>query len=525
MNVPDEPAVWIPPRPEPRWTLRIVGALVVVAALVLGGLKVHDEFVEKCDDGLRKRGPADECIGVTDGSYTFEDQVKPQVSEVIGKIHQANQEAEASNKKVVQIAYAEPLTLGDGADRGWRSLRQGLQGAYLAQKKLNDGSGHGDNPKIKLLLANPGRDANHWEPMVDQLLGMRNDDPPLVGVTGLGQSLENTKRIVESLRERDVPTVGSTVTADQLSDETEGFFRIAQPNSYQAAAMARHLRDQQRNTELRVHLIEDTNEEDIYSKSLRKGFRSAAEAQGLDVGGEYRFTSRENSTADTMAGVAGQICPAAEEVQRHAVYFAGRGRDLREFLDAAAERECRVDVYAGDDTLGVFYNGEEEELAFPTKWRANQKDAPDGGIKVKYTALTHPKVMDDEERGQLKTQFTKAFEPSPQLENGQVMIGYDATWALGKAARKAFLVEANNEEVAAVSVKGVLRGMDGKAGEEGLSGSIEFDRCGNPTPRPLPLVELRPRGKENERYAYRGELRKVESGLNEACELKSHSAD
>ncbi|MEK8172748.1 hypothetical protein NKH77_37790 [Streptomyces sp. M19] len=77
------------------------------------------------------------------------------------------------------------------------------------------------------------------------------------------------------------------------------------------------------------------------------------------------------------------------------VYFAGRGRELKTFIEAVAAdgRKCPIKVITGDDAVGLFYDLQEKENSeeyrkFVTSWRSS-------GVEVQYTALAHPDEASD----------------------------------------------------------------------------------------------------------------------------------
>jgi ABC-type branched-subunit amino acid transport system substrate-binding protein len=499
----DQDGGFIPaPRP-PRWGLRISLAVLVVAALVAGGLWARDYFLIRCGDGVRTQGAYGECIGVTDGSYLFDDRL----ADVTHRIRQENDAVEKSGRPWVAVAYFEPMTLGEG-DRGVDTVLEELRGAYLAQRALNsEAGGYGVTPQIKLLLANSGRRSEQWRPLVDQILGMTHGPHPVVAVAGFGQSRATTKAAVDAFRHAGVPMVGSTVTADRLSaHDPVGFFRVVAPNSQQSAAVANYLLEQQKKHHgYRVQLVKDRNNRDIYSGSLRTGFREAAKKIGLHVDTEeLSFISAAGGVDNALMSVANKVCDQQDPPD--AVYFAGRGRDLRRFIEAAGAggRRCPVTVYTGDDALGVYYGIDPEDDAkayrsFLDRWRESK-------VRVEFTALAHPDAATDIYAGTRNNPYTAfaddyagVFGGSEQLLDGQAMLGYDTTLTVGKAVRGAAGKE-GNDVVDTDTVRQMLVQISDESALRGVTGPIDFDEMGNPGNKPLPLVELRPTTKKA--YAY-----------------------
>jgi hypothetical protein len=512
MVVTAEQESFIPPKPPPRWWLRVTLTLVVVAALVAGGLWAREHFLIRCADGVRVQGPKDECVGVTDGAYHFDEK---HLGEVVGLIHKENEHVERSGLPWVAVAYVEPMTRGEG-DKGWDSIEEELQGAYLAQRELNtEAGGHGTVPQIKLLPANPGSGLRQWHDLVVQILGMTHGKHPVVAVAGFGQSRLTTKRAVDMLRDHGVPMVGSTVTADRLSArDPAGFFRAVSPNSAQSAAVVNHLVKKQQEVEekegrYRVQLVKDRNSDDIYSRSLRTGFTEAVKEKGLQVNPvAMSYLSGHGGVNNALASVADKVCDEPPE----AVYFAGRGRDLRRFIEAAGAdgRRCPVTVFTGDDAVGMFFGlGSDTHSPdyrhFLERWRHSR-------VSVKYTALAHPggseeiyePGKDEPDSGQnpltaFQDGYDDVFGGRDGLLNGQAMLGHDAVLAVGVAIRSAARNQ-GADDVGPDKVLQMLIQIDGDDALAGVSGRIAFDEDGNPRDKKLPLVQLYPRTENAYRF-------------------------
>ncbi|MER7788886.1 hypothetical protein [Streptomyces sp. NPDC097640] len=502
--------VYVPPRPPSRRGLWAAVTLAVVACLVLAGVWwLGDDGPERCAEGVWKRGPGQECVGVTDGSYVF----SPELKKVSEKIRAENRRVEKSGDPWVAVAYTEPMTRSEGGpranDRGPEVVRQAIEGAYLAQRELNDpDSGHGRTPQIKLLLANSGQGGEQWKPLVEQLTTMSGDER-LVGVAGFGQSLETTKSAVDALREAEIPMVGATVAADRLSAEKPVFFRVSSPNRDQTAIAAKYLKGRQdADPRFRVEVVKDIKHDDSYNESLDQDFDRARRAHGLklETAEGQSFVSGSSSTATALAAIADTVCRPERPVK--AVYFAGRGRELKLFLQAltAPGRSCELTVVSGSSAVGVFFDPQAKgSLAVAgdvlTRWKHS-------GIKVLYTAYAHPDATariyprDGNPFRAFRDAYHDArFGGDQELQNGQAMMGHDAVLCLGKASRLA----AGPQGEAAVDAAGVRNMLlqVGKRSElPGLSGRIAFDERGNPKRKPMALVELSPA--ESGHYVYRG---------------------
>ena len=488
-----------PPPPPPRtwqWHAKRVLALALVLTLVI--LFFFTELpgsryaiFDKCADGVEERGEGDECVGVTDGAYVFD----PYLKDVIGLIHEENRNVERSGKPWVSLAYLQPMTLTAG-DRGRESIRQELEGAFLSQHALNRHSegGRGEEPQIKLLLANPGAGGGQWRAVSADLIAMKDDAAHrLVGVAGFGQSLATTQRAIDLLRTAGLPLMGSGTTADSFtSGTTAGFFRIVPPNKDEASAAAKYLREEQgRRPGYRVAVVRDRNGKDLYASSLYEGFAASAGRTGLklrELG--LAYDSSEPGTDSAFSSIADRVCQDRTE----ALYFAGRGLQLRQFVEAMAAggRRCKVTVYTGDDAVGIDDRAwsEQERAQFAARWSAS-------GTTLRYTALAHPQLWATGYPGGKADPFPEFRDRyraltgrnESQLLNGVAITGYDAVLTAGVAIRNA-----GRTKVSAGAVRQMMLQITGSNAVPGISGPIGFAPNGDPQSKSMSLVEMRPTG-------------------------------
>ncbi|MER7111339.1 ABC transporter substrate-binding protein [Streptomyces sp. NPDC000229] len=481
------------PEAPPNWGVRAAVALVVTAALVFGATTVYRHLTQ-CADGVDKTDSG-ECVGVSDGSYAF-----PGLADISARIHQENRRIEASGERWVTVAYMESMS-GGSQDRGLETTRQAVTGAHLAQLALN--SDHDTLPRIRLLLVNTGKGDAHAEKAAATLIERRAEDR-LVAVAGIGQSNAHTRNAVEKLRAAHIPTVGATVAADALASTPPEFFRVSFPARMQAAAAVRYLKQlQDKNPGYRVQEVRDWRKGDEYNSALDAGFDAAAGRAGLKVDDEvipFRSDGDEG-TGNALLGVANKICDAADPPD--AVFFEGRGREIRRLIEAAGTggRRCPITVLSGSSTVGVYFDThsasasggppgpEIKELG--KRWR-------DSGLRVHYTAYTHPEVptrlygKDGGPYTAFEDNYLRIHGGTPKdLSDGQAMLGHDAVYTVGTAARQA-LQTYGTDQVTAQTVRNQLGQINRGNPVRGVSGPIAFDQAtGEPAGRPMALVELR----------------------------------
>ncbi len=479
-----------PPRRWPRVAVAVAAALVLVAAVLAVVHVVRDH--DCATDGTNVGG---ECIGVSDGSYSFESSLTP----VMDRIKEANRAVVKSGKPWVDVAYVEPITKEQDQESVKYGIRKELEGAYLAQQQLNDVQlgGHGEVPQIRLLVANSGLRSEQWQKLSQVLIRRsQRKDHPLVGVAGFGQSRDGTLDLVRALRAAKVPMMGATVTADGLTDPDEvGFFSVSSPNSAQVSAAVKYLKQQQdKAAGYTVAVVRDRNQQDIYNTSLYSDFTRDAAARRLALdGGDLEYVSGIDGVSNAMSAVADRVCDKHPD----AVYFAGRGANLRDFIVAMAapDRRCEVTVLTGDDAVGVYYDGSASAATkeqFAQDWRTSR-------VTVLYTALGHPALPG--------VVYPAAKDPYPafrdlyhqqfggsgdtELQDGQVILGHDAVWTLGEAIREA----AGPAGTVPVTAGSTLNGLVGGNDVTGVSGPIRLGPDGDPQDKPIALVRLETDGR------------------------------
>jgi ABC-type branched-subunit amino acid transport system substrate-binding protein len=349
-----------------NWALvgLVVGGLVAVGIVTL----TPDR---SCGAGVDKRADDDECTGVTDGGHAFMAELGP----VSDRIKAENTKVTKSGKAYATIALMIPMTFteDDVAERA-QVVRE-VQGAYIAQYRANHESG--DEPAIRLVLANPGRDMTRWKEVSDQLAGMAHSGKDrLRAVFGFNLSITRTEQTIAYLtREKGIAVVGGPITADDLGNDRAnprrypGLAKIVPSNRDQARALTHHLKVKPRDT----FLVEDTHADDLYARSLRAAFRT--ETEGTPYSEQY---DSSKAIPNDFVQMVNNLCDSRATT----VYFSGRPPALAQLIRALGKRGCadqhyRVVTVSGASTLA--YDPEMD-------WDAFSYGA---GLTVEYATITH----------------------------------------------------------------------------------------------------------------------------------------
>ncbi|MFC6066753.1 ABC transporter substrate-binding protein [Streptomyces ochraceiscleroticus] len=506
----------------PIWK-KILYALLGVGALAgcvwLAVLITHK--LDTCTEGIERVG--DECIGVNGEGYDFG---TPEIRDVSRAIA-------AQNKKIdgqphVTVAVMLPLQSDRAALR--RQMRSDLQGAYLGQRQANEGEG--EPPKIRLVLANPGRDYKQQGKVVDTLLRMA-DSPTdrLRAVTGFNLSLGDTEKAVKRLTAHKVPVLASRISGDRIANEDRtdgtaklrfpGLARIIPTNHDAAQALANF--NGERGRENRRTVLVYDQRQDGYSESLAKAFSGIKEkgpAGPAAMPFESPAIDEAGSTGNQFAQTANNICDSGADT----VYFAGRTLHLRIFALKLAQVDCKnrhYTIVSGSDAASLRQAMTEQnwaqlrgtdgrpkvtvqyaapahpdawrtELAeWNRKWEAEHKRKPTEAELPQY--LTEPLAALDTLKKQIESARGEGVRlgSDPDLQDSRTMLVYDGLITIGKALHQA---QKGGAE-AVPSREDVGRQwslLQSRHRVRGTSGLICLTSGGNAYDKPAAVVELDP---------------------------------
>jgi ABC-type branched-subunit amino acid transport system substrate-binding protein len=476
---------YVPALSRRRLILRILGvglALGLVAASSAFAVRV----VRTCADGVVHGGPRNECVGITDGSYVFAEHLRP----VEKAIADENKWVLDRKRQFVSIVYMFPITVDDEALSPPDSVRHEIDGAYLAQYVANHDAGAGTSPLIRLLLANTDDGSLAWRSVVDRII-KREETEHIVAVAGLGESLDTTQEAIRALAAAGIPMVGSTITADDLKD-IPGLFRVSPTNSDEVAAALAYARKYHARNPTAL-LVADTNPGDRYVQTLADAFTRKVKGAGFTVTGQTeQYDSARSGIPTRFEQVAQTICGEKPDL----VYFAGRGRDLRQLVGALAGRRCpkqEVHVLTGDDASSFLDPASSRQLSDEL---ANALD--NDNITVEYTALAHPDAWKGANKHYFNSSVVEKFTapgelfrrmfPTESLDDGQAIVSYDAVSIAVRAARS--VKGQGNDEVQPDEVGQQLKGLHGNESVQGASGCIWLANDGTPKDKVIPIVQI-----------------------------------
>lgn len=451
-----------------------------------------DDACGGSDSGVREI--AGECVGVTDGSYVYNESF----TDIQNKIAEENRKVSGSGHTVT-IALLDPLTVTGTSAVTVEQVRNELEGAYTAQYRFNLTGVIGDQrPLVKLVLANWGSHGRQWQPVVEQLEGMVDDPDPLVAVVGLRLSTVQTRDAALHLSQHNIPMVSSLATADQLNyGAIPGFLRASPPNSEYVAAIQAYLRN--RPDLDSAMMVYDTNSDlpydpntgtgsDLFIKSLRDDFdTSLAHLENFPEQGFMGKSGPTGGSPNLFTNVTANVCA----VQPKIVLYAGRVGDFTSFLQSLHNRACPdtpLTVIAAASDFGVL------------QLRSQEAELRDKNLTIVYATETDaqgwvrgapgtPGFFQD-----FYNQFRElGFDPA-HLDEGSAISTHDALLTAAKAAR---LFTRSHPDQALRRHNDVLTqelNLNGQNAVPGAAGQLSFSSrgadSGNPSNKPIPVIEV-----------------------------------
>lgn len=343
---------------RPPWWARRIVPVTVTVVLLAGVITAYATWsYQQCGGGWRwpvagstLTWTAGQCVGVTDGGYTF-DPALADVTRLIGTQNQLSEQAYRQNtsRAFVTLVDLQALTAPPGEPDGLAAERESLEGAAVAQAQaLNDPIA----PLIRLLIGNAGTGMAYGTTVARQLRALPATDAPLVGVIGLDRSTQATKDTVLALAVDGLPTVASSLSEDQLADSNPMYYQVSPQNRREAAVAAAFA------TTLRAAgWIDDTvtvyhpdDPTDTYAQNLTQDAVARFGAGGFQVR-DIQFAPTSAAPATIRPGILYPTQDGKNTCADHGlVYYAGDGvPDFNAFVDGVKDCPTPPVLLADDD--------------------------------------------------------------------------------------------------------------------------------------------------------------------------------
>jgi hypothetical protein len=353
-----------------------------------------------------------ECIGITDGSYLFNDPgeaaddadraTMERINAVQDRIAAENSEV-ATADRYVKVVLLMPLTVSQARPSAMslQHILHSLEGAYTGLMRANHTTDFGDPSatRLQLLLANQGSQLEAGTDFIDDILEVSQPDHPVVTVVGMGVSQENTKTAAGRLAARGIPMVSAITSADDLTD-LPLLWNISPSNTEYAQALRRFLDGQE---VLKSGIIVFDNNPDLYTLSLANAYRAELGADYIqDPDQSYQGSTVESPAAPTVFDpVVKNICNAARrpDAPLQMVFYAGREADFDEFSQALKNRICDDRPLAVLLASTGLFNATEDytndlKNSNITIIHASASDSAGWGMNVDGTPTGYPPFLD-----------------------------------------------------------------------------------------------------------------------------------
>jgi ABC-type branched-subunit amino acid transport system substrate-binding protein len=366
-SLPGLPLGFSPPSPSPtsspvprgpvQWKWWLVAVCVVVVA---AGMLVWRWWPDRCGSGMRLNDNTDgECIGITDGSYLFNDPSTATNNDdrtSIEKINDVEKRIEIENNTVatadryVHVVLLSPLTVSHDKDTlsttPLKEILRSLEGSYTALYRVNHSSAFGDPVavKIRLLLANQGSQQNADPDFLNRIVRASQPGHPVVAVIGLGSSVPTTKTAVEYLTKQGIPLVSAVASADDLT-ALPLLWSVSPSNAEYADRIHSFLETPETKDTLKSGIIVHDLNPDNFTKTLTHDYHGGNLKPYIKFPdqGFRGATQRGPVTPDVFVPIVTNLCNAANDPNNplDTVFYAGRAADLKAFTEALKTRICR----------------------------------------------------------------------------------------------------------------------------------------------------------------------------------------
>jgi ABC-type branched-subunit amino acid transport system substrate-binding protein len=470
----------IPTRARRAKRIRQVAIATAVVLTVSASGVVGWHLLTRCGEGVEELG--DECVGVTDGSYVFDNRFAAAAEKILAE----NERVDSASH--VTLALLTPMIPSRHGSSTWERIRAQLEGAHVAQLRAN---AEGKWPKIKLVLAHPGSNQQASSDVVDRLVKLADGPENLVGVIGLVPSSRTTQAVMRALAAADLPMIGTLVTATNINNmvgpdgqvsHAEGFTRASSTTQDQITVLSDYLGTA---TTRRAMLVYDPDEEDLFVSSLRDDFKAIVPARAnMSITVESQYDTEASLNAQLKA-IMGDLCGDGAP---DTILYAARAELFDELVVNVRERNC-----ARERPITVISGSDASVLRTREDLRPNSQD-DNARTVILYTPLADPDALRQDgvtEFEQLSNSFEELGFSTTDLADGWAVITHDALLAASDAVGRA-AAGRGGELPSRTDVRFEIGRTDRERNQvRGAGGTFTLDaETGNVVGRRLPVIEV-----------------------------------
>ncbi|WP_069811660.1 hypothetical protein [Streptomyces sp. TP-A0874] len=359
-----------------------------------------------------------------------------------------------------------------------------IRGIAIAQQELNaDASRDPEKVWLRVERFSAGTlfaDAVEAAHEIVDFAGKRED---FVGVVGFAQSRKETKQALEVLQDHEISVVGTTATANALSDGA--FFRRVSPNNSRETDIEADFANRANIVEYEdgkcapaeaAVVVEQRG--DLYSEEIAGLFAGKFTASRPGPGNEPTATISLTGGGSDIHDKAHQVCELVQREPRTVVYWAARAAEFSSFLGHfSKDTPCanlRLNVLSGNELTTAALTGE-----YDNPW-----------LRLYHAAHVLPAVAETDNFVAQNFNHTYASqygEDDLWRSDGRAALAYDAMQVLATAAND--VNRRHRQKLGKEDLSAVQQALTGKIQVQGASGYLDFDG-GSQVSRDKPLVLL-----------------------------------
>lgn len=373
LRVPERPNPWVEPDGLrdallhtciPR-SVPVVTPLVTTVALVAGLIIAFVSTDNRCWTPpwaplMHRHDNASgisECVGLASPGFRFFSDLRsmygnrmdPVLADQLRSVEQSIARANdriAENANHRSIVYLGVLSPAD--PRALESQLEHLRGLAVAQAESEP-----SKAPLRVLLANTGNGLSYADEAVEAIGLERESDPSIVGVAGLGISVDATRKALRSLARYRLPTVGTQLTATDLATgATQYYHQVGFINDREASVAAFFAKTRLGVDSAIVYYSNDPA--DLYSTDLAQRSATALQMLGITVKLAPYQQSPGVGAGDPVDELGRHSCELAKD-SKGLAFYAGRAERLLEFLRGMkASCEGRYPKLLIDDDVNRF---------------------------------------------------------------------------------------------------------------------------------------------------------------------------
>ncbi len=448
----------------------LLTTVVLVGGLVIGVVTTDNRCWTPPWAPLMNRHVAasgfSECVGLASPGFRFfsdlrsvyEGRINPALADQLRSVEES---IAAANDRIVEkpnhrtIVYLGILSPAD--PRPLKPELEQIRGLAVAQAESETSA-----VPLRVLLANAGYGLHHVNETVDAIGSEQERDPSIVGVVGLGISVDATPEALRALAKYRLPTIGTQLSATGLATGTTQYYHQAGPTNEREASVASFFAKRLGVESATVYYSDDPA--DLYSTDLAQRSVTALQRVGITATLAPYQQSPGTGTGDPINELGRRACEA--KGRNGLVFFAGRAERLQEFLRGMkASCEGNYPRLLVDDDVNRFA----VDIGF----------AEFPGLTVNYLAFGSSLAWpgNDCQGARDKVGFYRgyldAYHDCSATRDGSAAVAYDAALVFRVAIDRA--TEDPNAPPSGDRILGEINEMVGENGVNGASGRFELN--------------------------------------------------